>query len=407
MKCQYLRVAWLVCGVCLAAFTFRAVGLAADVEQWGVWETSFDGPGEGNPYVDVELTCTFRQGDDAISVPGFYDGDGVYRVRFSPPRQGQWRYETDSNRPELDGKRGLFVAGPSSVNNHGPVEVFNTFYLRYADGSPYYAVGTTAYQWTSVDQAIQRQTLETLAAAPFNKIRMCFFPKNYRYGNDTEPWAHPFARDGDRSDFTRPNFEFFRNFDQRVRQLCEMGIQADVILFHPYDKWGYDKMGRENDDRYLRYQIARLSAFRNVWWSMANEYDLMIKNEEKTLADFDRFFQICRDEDPHQRLRGNHNWYDTEDHFYDHAKPWVTHASLQTSQFFNALRWRERYKKPLLFDEMRYEGDVQSNWGNMTSQEMASYFWMAGLSGGYGTHGDTFDNRACGQETRWWVANRH
>jgi len=75
---------------------------------------------------------------------------------------------------------------------------------------------------------------------------------------------------------------------------------------------------------------------------------------------------------------------------------------LQTSQFFNALRWRKQYKKPILFDEVRYEGDVDSNWGNMSAEEMTSYFWMAGLSGGYGTHGDTFDNRAGGEETRWW-----
>jgi hypothetical protein len=283
------------------------------------------------------------------------------------------------------------------------VQTVNTHYLQYADGSPFYAVGTTAYQWTSVDQGIQQKTLETLTTAPFNKVRMCFFPKSYRYGNDTEPWAYPFVRNGGQNDFSRPNYEFFRNFDRRVRQLRDMGIQADVILFHPYDKWGYAKMGRENDDRYLRCLIARLSAYRNVWWSMANEYDLMIRNKEKTLADFDRFFQICQNEDPHQRLRGNHNWYDTEDHFYDHSRSWATHASLQTSQFFNALKWRRQYQKPILFDEMRYEGDVKSGWGNMTAEEMASYFWMAGLSGGYGTHGDTFDNRAGGEETRWWA----
>jgi hypothetical protein len=52
---------------------------------------------------------------------------------------------------------------------------------------------------------------------------------------------------------------------------------------------------------------------------------------------------------------------------------------------------------------MRYEGDVTSGWGNMTGQEMTSYFWMAGLSGGYGTHGDTYKNNSDGSaEVRWW-----
>jgi hypothetical protein len=53
---------------------------------------------------------------------------------------------------------------------------------------------------------------------------------------------------------------------------------------------------------------------------------------------------------------------------------------------------------------MRYEGDVPSGWGNMKGQEMTSYFWMAGLSGGYGTHGDTYKNSADETtEVRWWA----
>jgi len=369
------------------------------VQRWDTYEIVLEGPAEGTPYVDVQIEAQFRLGDQTVAVPGFYDGDGKYMVRFSPGAKGRWTYVTSSNREALAGKKGAFQCVAPSGDNHGPVEIVNTFYLQYADGTPYYGVGTTAYQWTSVDRPIQRQTLETLARAPFNKIRMCVFPKIYKYGNDTDPWAHPFARSGETNDYSRPNFEFFRNFEKRVRQLRELGIQADVIIFHPYDKWGYCKMGRKNDDRYLRYLIARISAYRNVWWSMANEFDLMIARKMKTTADFDRLLQICRDEDPHRRLRGNHNWYNTEDHFYDHTKPWVTHASLQTSSFDKAVEWRERYRKPLLFDEMRYEGDVPAGWGNLSGEEMASYFWMAGLSGGYGTHGETFESRP---KVRWW-----
>jgi hypothetical protein len=232
---------------------------------------------------------------------------------------------------------------------------------------------------------------------------MAVFPKWYQHGNNTEPWAYPFQREGGRNDFARPNYEFFRNFEHRVRQLLEMGIQADVILFHPYDNWGYAQMGADNDDRYVRYVMARLSAYRNVWWSLANEYDLMIDRKQKTLGDFDRFFKILHDEDPHHRLRGVHNWYYSEDHFYDHSQPWVTHASLQTIEFYNLLRWRQRYQKPVLVDEMRYEGDVASRWGNLSAEEMTSYFWITALCGAYPTHGDTFDNRAGDGETRWWA----
>ena len=369
------------------------------VQQWDVYEISFTGPSAGNPYIDVELSAVFSSKDVSKTVPGFYDGDGIYRIRFSPPSQGKWNYITTSNVPELSELEGKFLCGPSSEDNHGPLRIVNTYYLEYADRTPFYSVGTTAYQWTSVAQSIQDKTIATLSKAPFNKIRMCVFPKWYRYGNETEPWIYPYKRVDGKNDFSQPNYEFFQNFDRRVQQLLEMGIEADVILFHEYDVWGYFEMGNEMNERYVRYMIARISAYRNVWWSLANEWDIP---RLKIAIDWEGVGSLLQNEDPHQRLRGIHNWYNSDDHFYDHSRPWITHVSAQTSQFYNAIKWREKYKKPLLFDEMRYEGDVPSGWGNLTAEEMTSYFWMAGLSGAYGTHGDTYRNDSDSSEVRWW-----
>jgi len=372
------------------------------VERWGVFELELRGPVAGNPYMEVELHAVFEgESGNSIQVPGFYDGEGTYRVRFSPPEEGVWSYVTVSNSPNLAGKTGHILCIEPTGGNHGPLTIVNTFYLQYADGSPYYGIGTTAYQWTSVKQRIQEKTLKTLEDSPFNKIRMCVFPKDYIYGNKTEPWAYPFARDSVTNDFTQPNVEFFQNFDKRVEQLMDMGIQADVILFHPYDRWGYAGMGTEMNEKYVRYVMARLSAYRNVWWSLANEWDIPSIKES---IDWKGIGTLLQQEDPHQRFRGIHNWYSSEDHFYDHTESWITHVCTQTYEFWNAERWREMYQKPLLFDEMRYEGDVPSGWGNLTGEEMTAFFWMAGLSGGYPTHGDTFKNDADEEtEVRWWA----
>ena len=54
-------------------------------------------------------------------------------------------------------------------------------------------------------------------------------------------------------DYTRPNVEHFKRFDMRISQLMEMGIEADMILMHPYDKWGLNEMGKEACDWYLKY----------------------------------------------------------------------------------------------------------------------------------------------------------
>lgn len=391
---------------CLAAICVLLAGcnqknVKTEVEQWDIYEIVLNGPSSGNPYMEVEIAAIFKNNEISLIIPGFYDGNGIYRIRFSPPSRGNWTYQTKSNTKRLENKKGHFLCIPATVKNHGPLKIVNTFYFEYADGTPFYSIGTTAYQWTSVKQSIQEKTIETLARGPFNKIRMCVFPKSYRYGNDTEPFMYPFGRKDSINDFSKPNFEFFQNFDKRLKQLMDLGIQADVILFHPYDRWGYSEMGAELNMKYVRYMIARISAYRNVWWSLANEWDVP---RIKGSIDWDGIGRLLQNEDPHQRFRGIHNWYGSENHFYDHTQPWVTHVSTQSSQFYNGIKWRNQYKKPLLFDEMRYEGDVESNWGNLSGQEMSSYFWMAGLSGGYPTHGDTFKNNSDDStEVRWWA----
>src|SRR3546814_20857795 len=62
-------------------------------------------------------------------------------------------------------------------------------------------------------------------------------------------------------------------------------------------------IARTDDERYVRYAAARWGAYRNLWWSMANEYDAV---ESKTVADWDHLFQVLVVADPHQRLRSIH-----------------------------------------------------------------------------------------------------
>jgi hypothetical protein len=136
----------------------------------------------------------FSLDEITVKVPGFYDGDGDYRIRFSPPHKENGVIKPKAMKMGFQVKMGNLFAFRQKGNNHGPVKIVNTFYLEYADGTPFYSTGTTAYQWTSVKQEIQEKTLQTLASSPFNKMRMCVFPKHYQYGNETEPWNYPFQR---------------------------------------------------------------------------------------------------------------------------------------------------------------------------------------------------------------------
>ena len=50
---------------------------ATDIERWGLYEITLDGPKPGNPFVDVTLAAEFRNDTQTVTVPGFYDGDGI------------------------------------------------------------------------------------------------------------------------------------------------------------------------------------------------------------------------------------------------------------------------------------------------------------------------------------------
>ena len=214
------------------------------VEQWGVYEVVLSGPAEGNPFLDVSLGATFTCRNREVKVTGFYDGDSTYRIRFMPDSECDWTYRTSSNRAALDGKTGQVRAVKPSAGNHGPVVVRNGYHFGYADGTPYYPIGTTCYAWTHQGDKLEQQTLKTLEQSPFNKMRMCVFPKSYAF-NTNEPPYYPFERDSaGHNDFTRFNPKFFEHFEQRVRQLGELGIEADLILLHPYDRWGLQEHAR-------------------------------------------------------------------------------------------------------------------------------------------------------------------
>jgi len=367
-------------------------------EQWGLFEASFAGPTEGNPFVDVQFTATFLQGNEKHVVNGFYDGGGTYRVRFMPGKTGRWEFTTHSNVKALDGKSGQFEVVAPTSGNHGPVRVRNAYHFAYADGTPYKPLGTTCYAWTSQSDELEAQTLKTLASSPFNKLRMCVFPKWYTW-NKNEPPRYAFeGTPSNKWDFKKFNPEFFQHLEQRIAQLRDLGIEADIIILHPYDEghWGFDRMPAEADDRYVRYLVSRLGAFRNVWWSLANEYDFM---KEKRETDWDRLIRVVHDSDPYGHLTSIHNGRD----LYNQTNPLLSHASIQNGSAAEdaarAVLYRDVYRKPIVFDEIKYEGDIPLRWGNLSAEEMVHRCWECVVAGTYPGHGECLLDPS---DVLWW-----
>ncbi len=203
------------------------------------------------------------------------------------------------------------------------MRVAGTFHFAHADGTPFRPIGTTVYNWLHQPDDVFAETVDAIAGAGFDKLRFMVFPQAGGYVEHV-PELLPFERGGDgRWDVTRPVIPFFRRLDRAVELLHVRGIQADVLVFNAYDngRFGLDALTEAEDAAYLRYLVARLSAYPNVWWSLCNEFDLL----EQTRPDdrWTRAGELLAEVDPHDHLRSIHNWV----RLYDHNRPWVTHAS--------------------------------------------------------------------------------
>ena len=98
----------------------------------------------GNPF-DVVISAELN-GPNAMRMraPGFYDGDGVWKVRFSPPVIGNWTLRTVSPVAGLNGQSDEIVAVPNrNPNVHGALEIdpAHPFHFRFQDGTRFFLMG--------------------------------------------------------------------------------------------------------------------------------------------------------------------------------------------------------------------------------------------------------------------------
>ena len=363
-----------------------------EIEKWGRFEIILKHTPVGNAFIDDSLFAVFSKADKSVKVRGFYDGNGVYKVRFMPDETGIWKYETISNVSELSKITGELLCISPSSTNHGPVKVRNIYHFQYSDGSQYFPFGTTSYSFIHQNEKEVKVAMDCISSSPFNKIRFCVFPQFQDY-SEVNPPFFPFERNKNERDtvlwdYERFNPKFFKNLENRIEELLIRGIEADILIFHPYDegKWGFDKMNHKTDILYLKYLISRLSSYKNVWWSLANEYDFI---KAKSLNDWNSLIATVASEDSYKHLCSIHNGK----RYFENWNPGLSHASIQNGalveDFGRAVILRDAYKKPLIYDEVCYEGNIIHRWGNLSGEELTFRFWQGLIAGTYITHGET------------------
>ena len=116
-----------------------------------------------------EIRAEFSWGSEAKTVPGFYAGDGVYKVRFLPKAAGEYRWKVSG----VVSAEGTEICEDSDLP--GMVKADGKAF-RFENGKLFHPFGTTVYALINQSDELIEQTMQTLSKAPFNKIRMCVFP---------------------------------------------------------------------------------------------------------------------------------------------------------------------------------------------------------------------------------------
>lgn len=356
---------------------------------------------EGKPaLVTARFTGTAGKcAGKTMIVPGFWDGNDIWRIRFAPSAAGIWKYETISVSRKLNGKKGQLkvedwteeelIANPARrgfviVNNEGERK---GRYFTYSDGTPFLWIADTWWDWTNRKIKFESFTklVDTRTTQGFN-IGQLFFAGNgwERESSLLDP------------SYQKPDIEQIHKIEKMIEYANSKGI---TVWIHPWwSREGINKsIGEENIIRWWRYVIHRLNAY-NVIWVLAGEYNM--NNYGGFPVEFwNRLGEIVKAEDPYKRIVSAHptppmwsggadapQWSTAE---AVHNQSWIDYNQSQTghARWCNELipeivtrAYKMEPAKPVVVTEPWYEFIE----GNPTAMDIRFGAWSSVMSGAAG-----------------------
>jgi len=408
-----IAVAALAAPACAAGTVERP---GASPRVFSVIDFPFQGPWCGPtdaPARDVTLRVTFRHesGEPAYTVHGFWDGDGrggdrgnVFKVRFCPTKAGRWRIETVESNAKALARRQRGATIQVKPSDHPGFwlpdpETPDGRWYRRSDGSHPYIVGNTHYTFLSrmtADGPRRGGAIadDVAANAPyFKKLRFGVHGGRYPHP-EAKPYFDDAGRPTDDGDFShRPSPAWFHErVDAAVAAACEHDLIADLIISGPDTREARAALrARANGGDptpYLRYMAARYGAYPNVWFCLANEWN--IKNPRYSAEEVQRFGRILREHLPYPTPVSIHGRPGDWDRSLNARPPWHDHVILQgkikrldTSADVIARNVARGGGVPVINDELGYEGRGD----RFSRDDVIEGHLGAFLGGGYGTTG--------------------
>jgi len=382
------------------------------VQKWNVIDLEFETDvtwrfSPTDPF-EIDFYAKITGPDNmSLTLPGFYNGDDTWIIRFSPTRLGEWNITTHSEVLSLDQQQVRIECiknEDETVRGGLMVDPENPRHFIYEDGTRWFPMGYEANWLFAMDMDAPGNTLPTLnpfldkiANFGFNYflINAWAYDTNWRTGNteDTDygpPLLYPWGGSRENPDFNRFNLDYWNHFDKMVEAMNQRGLVA-YIYFKVHNKLvHWPKPLSAEDDLFYRWIIARYAAYPNIIWNLSKEaqYEKSIRNKVERL-------KYIRETDPYNRLLTVHDdraTYDRGD--YDDIVDFRSaqeHSDIHTV----ALNQLAGNEWPVINVESGYEHgpgglDDRAFGRSNTPEEVIDAIWRVQMAGAYNAYYYTY-----------------
>ena len=227
-------------------------------------------------YTGFYADFTNRETGTKLTLPGFWDGDDNFKIRFAPTEYGIWDYVTRCAEDEtLAGKTGTVAAnqykGDLAIYKHGFVTTNGTKHFVYADGTPFFYLGDTHWgMYTEEFDKPGSHAGQSGAESHFKYI----VDKRVEQGF-TVYQSEPISTGADLSDgflSIADTRQFIKN-DRYYQYIAEKGlVHANAEFFFASSMTAKIMNNHEYLEAISRYWVARYCAY-PVMWTLAQEID--------------------------------------------------------------------------------------------------------------------------------------
>ena len=385
-------------------------------QQWRPVEVMFSAETEIADPFDLEganFVAAFTASDGTrLDIPGFWDGERTWKIRFTPTRSGRWTYVTRFANPKdkgLHGKTGELAVKPGSgtiaTQLHGGFLKPSTDgrSLTYTDGTPFFWLGDT---WWAVPSA----------NVPFDVFKRqvdARLPLGYTIfqAHGHRP-IFPDSQIGAFEAVRKPDAEtlrYWRETDRYLVYACEKGM-IGMMGFGRGDM--FDPLSMGELKRLWRYYIARYGAF-PVSFLITQEYNIDVSTRGQHIPKLLAVGQFIKDTDPYKRAMTAHPWCRSRDSKQSWDQPWQDFIMLQAGhrRFESAKAYQEIWQRTppraFLEAEANYEGFASADFEvNAAAIRRSAYTAVQSGSFGFtygaqGLYAGILDRTRPGPTARW------